>query len=65
MKSKIILALVFIALLTLGGIYGQLLTVFWTFIINIVSSYWIPILIICAISWLAKDKIEARKQKKL
>lgn len=54
-------ALIFVVLLTLGGIYGQLLTLFWTYIINIVSEYWLPITIIAFVVWFAKDRVETKK----
>ena len=60
-KNKIIIALIFIVLLTLGGIYGQLLTLFWTSAITVVSSYWIPIVIIYGIVWFIKDRLETQK----
>ena len=60
MKSKILVALLFIVLLVLGGIYGQLLTSFWTYIIDVVSRFWWVILIICSVVWFIKDRQETK-----
>ena len=65
MRNKIILALVFIIIITLGGIYGQLLTAFWTYIIDTASNYWIPILIVCGIGWFIKTRIDTMKSKEI
>ena len=60
LKNSIVVVL-FITLLVLGGIYGQLLALLWTYLIDIISRYWMFILIICGVVWFVKDRTATNK----
>ena len=62
MLKNSIVVLLFIVLVVLGGIYGQLLTVSWTYLIDVISRYWIPILVAIIVIWFVKDRSTNKKK---